>query len=321
MNFLPNIRKDQKGQILIVFLLVLVVGLALALSIASRTVTDIRQTTTSDESNRAYFAAEAGVEKALKAIEENPVTAITPGKVDKYVNLTDVDRAQADVSVTNLTVGDSEVFEIPNSVAQDEVSQVNLIPQFNTISTAGTVDGSGNGILRTDTLNIYWDLAGSSAPLSAIEVGVVTCTNCSATPTYGIKKMVFDTTSRGNNFCTAAVTTGSFSKTTNLGSSFDYRFRATLDLDGPACGNNDVLAAGENPVILRIRPLYNGASTVRLAIENSKLPVQGHKIESIGKTASGVNRKLTVTRLFPALPSLFDYALFNGSSSNPLTKP
>src|SRR3989304_631033 len=72
-----NLHKNkEKGQILILFLLVLVVGLAIVLSVASRTITDIRTTTTSDESNRAYFAAEAGIEEALQQLES---TGSIPG--------------------------------------------------------------------------------------------------------------------------------------------------------------------------------------------------------------------------------------------------
>src|SRR3990167_1701920 len=72
MTLPKYLKTNQSGQVLVIFLLVLVIGLALVLSIASRTVTDIRQTTTSDESNRAYFAAESGIEDALKKIKGDP---------------------------------------------------------------------------------------------------------------------------------------------------------------------------------------------------------------------------------------------------------
>ena len=74
MTLPKYLKTNQSGQVLVIFLLVLVIGLALVLSIASRTVTDIRQTTTSDESNRAYFAAESGIEDALKKIKGDPAT-------------------------------------------------------------------------------------------------------------------------------------------------------------------------------------------------------------------------------------------------------
>jgi len=105
-KFFALFKNNQSGQILIIFLLVLVVGLAIALSIASRTVTDIRQTTTSDESNRAYFAAEAGVERALKQISENPTFS------GETIDFTDVNQSQANVVVSALTVPVGTVFEI-----------------------------------------------------------------------------------------------------------------------------------------------------------------------------------------------------------------
>src|SRR3989338_9342906 len=90
--------KSPKGQILILFLLVLVVGLAIVLSVASRSITDIRTTTTSDESNRAYFAAEAGIEEALKRLE-------TPaGFSDATLNFTNVNQTTAKVKANPLEI-------------------------------------------------------------------------------------------------------------------------------------------------------------------------------------------------------------------------
>src|SRR3989344_1324281 len=90
--------KSSKGQILILFLLVLVVGVAIVLSVASRTITDIRTTTTSDESNRAYFAAEAGIEEALKRLETNP-------SFDKAeLNFTSVNQTTAKINANPLEI-------------------------------------------------------------------------------------------------------------------------------------------------------------------------------------------------------------------------
>src|SRR4030042_5279467 len=92
MKILPKKLHNSKGQILVLFLLVLVIGLSIVLLVASRTITDIRTTTTSDESNRAYFAAEAGVEEALQQLES---TGSIPGgsfqtKFQAHVNATEI---------------------------------------------------------------------------------------------------------------------------------------------------------------------------------------------------------------------------------------
>ncbi len=321
-------ENSQKGQILIIFLLVLVVGLAIALSIASRSVTDVRQTTTSDESNRAYFAAEAGVENALKKIEDGTITSLTIGSfggtdTTASLDLTSTNRSVSDVTVKDLSIASGVVFEYPALLNKDEVAQINLMQDFNNIATAG-VDIGGKGIRSSDTLDIYWDEAGSTSD-PAIEVSIVTCDGgptCTNSSAFGIRKMVFDANaaSHGNNFCSAAVGTGGVVDT-NLGNRPNFRYKVSLVLNSVgSCPGNDAVTAGMRPVLARVRLLY--ASSIKLAVGNTsgRLPNQGYQVESLGKTGSGVARKLLVNRLFPSLPAVFDYVLYNGSSSNALTK-
>lgn len=60
-------KKDsQRGQIGIVILLLTVVLLTIGLSITSRTITDVRLSRQEEETSRAFDAAEAGIEDALR---------------------------------------------------------------------------------------------------------------------------------------------------------------------------------------------------------------------------------------------------------------
>src|SRR3989304_6529606 len=112
--------KSQKGQILVLFLLILVVGLAIVLSVASRTITDLRTSTTSDESNRAYFAAEAGLEEALQEIESTGSLS-TPLSLDfNDINTTATTQVVAGT-------GEREVFVYPFPVERDDVAQVMML--------------------------------------------------------------------------------------------------------------------------------------------------------------------------------------------------
>ena len=334
MSLPKQIKNSQSGQILIIFLLILVVGLAIVLSIASRTVTDVRQTTTSDESNRAYFAAESGVENALKKIQDNSITAASSagaGDNSAFINLSDVNRTKADVNVKTLSVGSGEVFVFPNAIKKDDVAQVNLMSDFNSLGTAGL----GASIFGSEGLTVYWTTA---ATIPAIEVSVISCSSCaSATPTFNIAKYTFDPDSaRGgvgptsNGFCEigeagSTLTTGSFVKTPSVGSgsTTTFQHQAVVRFPTAACRNDSVVG---NPVLARIRLLYSdsnvavSATTNAFTPESKLLPNQGSLITSIGSTPSGVNRKLTVTRLYPALPAIFDYVLYNGSTQ-PLSKP
>lgn len=56
----------QKGQTLLIVVLVMVVSLSIGLSLASRTITNLRNTAEEESSQRAFSAAEAGIEQALK---------------------------------------------------------------------------------------------------------------------------------------------------------------------------------------------------------------------------------------------------------------
>lgn len=55
----------KSGQILILVLLIVVVALAVGLSVASRNITNLRTATQTDQSQRAFTAAEGGVESVL----------------------------------------------------------------------------------------------------------------------------------------------------------------------------------------------------------------------------------------------------------------
>lgn len=67
MNYRKN-RSEYKmsGQILVVLLLIMIVGLTVGLYLLGRTTTDISLTTKITDSSRAFNAAEAGVEEAIR---------------------------------------------------------------------------------------------------------------------------------------------------------------------------------------------------------------------------------------------------------------
>jgi len=57
--------KKRNGQVLILVLLIVVVALAVGLSVASRNITNLRTSTQSEQSQRAFSAAEGGVESVI----------------------------------------------------------------------------------------------------------------------------------------------------------------------------------------------------------------------------------------------------------------
>lgn len=288
--------KSRRGQILILFLLILVVGLAIVLSVASRTVTDIRITTTSDESSRAYFAAEAAIEEALKKVSSSGAATFT-------LNFTDLNRTTANVEIT--ADSPDNPFVYPTEIARDGAAQIALMTPFSPPNQTNLNNGQWPG---GNSLTFFW------VGPAAIEVSVVYATevgggNYVISGPGSISKQIFDPSGLG---CTgSSISPESFS---TPGFSFDANRKATLNILGSSetCTSLKKPSGTVKPVLARVRTLYNSSP---LAVEgNVPLPPQGFTIDSSGKTPSGVTRRIEVARLYSSVPSIFDYVLFSGGS-------
>ena len=102
----------RRGQVLVVTLLILSVIVTVALSIASRSVTEVSVSTTQDESSRALEAAEIGLERYLgtqKAEQQN------------------VDTIKASYNVPPPTdIGTKTSFAIPYDLEEGDVATIDL---------------------------------------------------------------------------------------------------------------------------------------------------------------------------------------------------
>jgi Tfp pilus assembly protein PilX len=67
-------RNYEKGQVLLIVILVMTVALTIGLSVATRTITSLRTTAEEESSQRAFSAAEAGIEQALQDNTNNTGT-------------------------------------------------------------------------------------------------------------------------------------------------------------------------------------------------------------------------------------------------------
>lgn len=97
--------KNNSGQAVLIVLLVVVVALGLGLSIVSQSTTDVKISKQEQEGSRAFNAAEAGIEDALKNI-----TTAAPGG-----GWTDDDGITVEYDVTSKTVLQGE-FEKNESI-------------------------------------------------------------------------------------------------------------------------------------------------------------------------------------------------------------
>lgn len=261
---------QESGQVIILILLIGLLGLTVGLSILSRTLEDLRQTTEIDESARALAAAEAGAEVALQDLAD-----LSGGYI-----------ATATETFDNKTSYSYTIdSEAPNFIAPDEPLPADEIYQVN-------LDGYTGG-----SLTLYWGLGeGEVSSPAAILLAFITGDPGSfGSPTYGIAKSAFDpeaTRAANNNFETASVINGPHNFARKA-----YQWKVMVNV--PA-----------KTKLFRLKALYNPTSWALEPAVGASLPVQGFRVRSVGESVGGVQRVVEVFQAAAALPPIFDFALF-----------
>lgn len=116
---LKLVMRNRSGQVLVLVLLIVVVTLAVALSVASRNITNLRTSTQTEHSQRAFTAAEGGVEEVLSRLSTIAATESSVNTATGYlttVNFGDVE--------SNVVVKGSNVYEA--LIDEGTVGQVTL---------------------------------------------------------------------------------------------------------------------------------------------------------------------------------------------------
>ncbi len=266
--------KRKPGQILILVLLIVVVALSVGLSVASRNITNLRSSTQTEQSQRAFSAAEGGVEDVLSDLSNiaaDPDIASSSG-VDLSVPVGEI--------TANVNVRASNVFEAV--IEEGTVGQVNLEGYSGNV-TVDWIDTS--------------DSVENSSPRPSLEFTFVcensTCFGTSGSGgTYSQHRLAFQAETISGQ--------SGFSQCT-LGASSEFYCRATVSVSG----SDDVK-------FMRVRPFWKKA-TVRVG-GASDFPVQTYDVVSTATTDLGITRKVQVSRTaLPQLPSALDYVLFSES--------
>lgn len=171
MKMLNNYRiHDQSGQAIVVILLVAVVGLTVGLSIAGTSIKNIQNTSTTEETNRAFNAAEAGIEEALLLVEQGaaaPVVAPHPLAAGSAVKNVQIN------SVNSLTL---------TQLAKDDVAQINL-------SCATCTAGDVRIVWDENTALVLTKISGS-APNYTVQRQAL---NCGSNPLFSGNGFAFGT--------------------------------------------------------------------------------------------------------------------------------
>jgi hypothetical protein len=262
----------EHGQVLLIIVLVMVVAMTIGLSLASRSIIHIKTTTDEQDSQKAFSAAEAGVEQALQTNTQVTSTqplgnnaAITDVSIDPYGNS------------KSLLMNNGQV------VHQDDGGDVWLT----------TYDDNPSSIApgSIPDLTVYWGnptySCTSATDKAAIEVMILTESGAGATPQ--ISHYAFDPCSRGNNFDTSSLVPG-------------------VTISGQTFKQGATISGITGGIYARIVPLYSDAV---IGVSSSKtLPQQGKVITSTG-TSGATQRTISYFQAYASVPTEFFYTLFS----------
>lgn len=273
--------KYQSGQVILLLLLAITVGLGVGLSIVQRSISNLSTSTKVEESQRAFSAAEAGIERALLG-----------------------DYSGADFTGENLsksiieTAGDipglRQTLEYPK-LAKEEISQLWL---------ANPLDLSP--FYTQNNLEVYWGTPGitdiNERPAISLRVIYLSGAN------YLVKPFFFDPVESRrvlNGFLSPDSCSDSLPAiSTTFGENRSFYCKATLSGLSPTL------------VAVRARILYSGSSHPIAFVPTGgceigcSFPPQAKIITSVG-TSGATQRKLQLFVMDKIVPPYFDYAVFS----------
>jgi hypothetical protein len=279
----------QNGQILLITLLVLSVALTIALSLIGRTTTDSSISTQVEESSRAFNAAEAGIEKALK-LGTAPVSFALP-------------QSQTRVNVSQDVIGQTNTY-ITDEITKGKAATIWLIHHQN--GQPNFADPSP--FSTASPFAICWN----SSTGAAIEVTVYYISG----GVYRSAKIGFDSINRPPTAVIGDVNKFNLAANSNCSGLGDRRanisFEGAAVVGSPQVGLN--IPAGSTMIFMRIRPVYANAI---LYIDTTGgagiLPDLGNTFISCGSSLPGITRCISAKQLYPDPPEYFDYVLYADS--------
>lgn len=289
--------KKQSGQIILVLLLIITVALGIGLSIVNRSLSDVSTATKVEQSSRAFSAAEAGIERAVKnSLAGQPSTP--------DFNL---DETLVEVEVKDNLPDAGQALEYP-PIGKEEIAHVWLVNPV-------TLDADGyNGVSGGTSLNIYWgDPAVTGLDVPAIEVSFVYA-DTSSPAAYRTQKFYYDpdSTRRTSNGFSDPIAggAGNCSNPTAVSALSPspgkaYKCRVTI---APSTTNFPSLS---RLMLVRARVFYSSVSQpFAVAATSGPLPRQAKMFTSTGTTGD-TQRKVRLFQVSNVVPFYFDYALFS----------
>lgn len=161
-----------KGQAVIIIIVGMVIALTIGLSVAAQSIINLQQTSDEEQSQRAFSAAEAGVERALS--ENEPVSNVDLGN----------NTVIREVTVDNITQNNLLLNDGLPALKNDPIDiWLSQYPDYNSP--------------RSGTINIYWGSA-TDCTEAALEITIISGVSVNSAVTQ--KYAADPCTTRGNNF-------------------------------------------------------------------------------------------------------------------------
>lgn len=276
----------SKGQVLLITVLVLSIAVTIALSLIGRSVTDVSMSRNLEESARAFSAAEAGVEEALRTntLESKTNASYTEG-AGYTSEVAIIGDSTGVYTLSTITAGQADTVWL---VGHDASNAIDLATYY----SYGTID-------------VCWSHA---TPTPALEIAIYYKSGAN----YLVIRSAFDPDAlirSSNKFSTVTDVnniSGGCGGMTNV-----YRQTVTVPT-----------GAGIIPLFMRIRPYYGNATVTVTPLGSNNLPKQGVEVSSTGCTQitasgcteGGVTRKIVVRRQYPGPATIFDYSIYSQGS-------
>lgn len=295
---------NQSGQIVVIALLAMVVVLAIALAIIGRSMLEISTSARTEESSRAFSAAEAGIERGLQ--DKNFGGGGSSGNLLSFDN-----NAEATVDV-NANLPDAGLPLEHPPIGKESFAQFWLANPYGNLSASDPFDYPGSkfkiyfGAVKNSSGKTI-DYAADVENKPALEVMVVYLTGGE----YKSTRYLYDSNnSRGNSFRGCDIGQNQRVQTNQIGHYNDFYCSATV----PGDGSN--LPVGVK-IMVRVRILYSSFSHP-IAVgpfdgPSGNIPKQATITKSTG-TVGNVQRSIEVFKQQSVLPQFLDYALFSASS-------
>lgn len=276
----------QRGQIIIILLLTILVGLGIGLVVTQKSITDVTISTQTEQSSRALSAAQAGLEKLLLT--------------DSVVSIPTLDnQATIQTQIENNLPAPGQALEFPD-VSNDKIGYFWLATPGNCPCPPSPHYTNPVYTPTSPQLDVYFGNTNSNEN-PAIEITIVTdSSGFSATRHY------VDTSSsrrllNGFSPCTQYSSSGiSIDTSSGLGRKFTCKFTTP--------------AYSGTPVLVRARILYTTIPQ-NVAVQptgSGSLPTPQVKIYTSTGTSGSSQKKLRAYKfLYKSVPLFFDHAIFS----------